>query len=231
MIDRIKEKIINFINKGSEHKKMFIFSTIILVWLICVLIAATIGFGVSKDVKPSEQVSDIVTTEITTVAPTRLPTTTITTTTEKITTTKAETTTTKPVVTTTKPVTTTAAPTTTKAAATQSNYIGYFKITFYCACSKCCGKYAVNRPVDANGNVIVKGAAGRVLVPHYSIAVDPKVIPLGKTVTFNGKTYRADDTGGKVKGNVIDIYTGTNHSEALQIAYSMKNQYAEVYWK
>lgn len=226
MIDRIKEKITNFINKGPEYKEMFIFSTITLIWLICVIIAVTIGFGVSKDAESSEQVSDIVTTDITTTMPTRLPPTT----TEKITTTKAETTTTKPVVTTTKPVTTTAAPTTTKAATTQSNYIGYFKITVYCACSICCGKYAANRPVDANGNVIVKGAAGRVLVPHYSIAVDPKVIPLGKTVTFNGKTYRADDTGGKVKGNVIDIYSGTDHAEANRIASSMKSQYANVYW-
>lgn len=225
MIDKIEEKITNFVNKGPEYKEMFIFSTITLVWLICVIIGITVYSGVTKDVDPSEQETITEVVETTVALPTRLPPTT-----EKITTTKAETTTTKPVVTTTKPVTTTAAPTTTKAATTQSNYIGYFKITVYCACSICCGKYAANRPVDANGNVIVKGAAGRVLVPHYSIAVDPKVIPLGKTVTFNGKTYRADDTGGKVKGNVIDIYSGTDHAEANRIASSMKSQYANVYW-
>lgn len=225
MIDKIEEKITNFVNKGPEYKEMFIFSTITLVWLICVIIGITVYSGVTKDVDPSEQETVTEVVETTVALPTRLPPTT-----EKITTTKAETTTTKPVVTTTKPVTTTAAPTTTKAATTQSNYIGYFKITVYCACSICCGKYAANRPVDANGNVIVKGAAGRVLIPHYSIAVDPKVIPLGKTVTFNGKTYRADDTGGKVKGNVIDIYSGTDHAEANRIASSMKSQYANVYW-
>lgn len=225
MIDRIKEKIINFINKGPEYKKMFIFSTITLVWLVCLILAVAIGSGVSKDAKPSEQETTTEVVETTVALPTRQPPTT-----EKVTTTKVETTTAKPVVVTTKPVTTTAALTTTKAATTQSNYIGYFKITVYCACSICCGKYAANRPVDANGNVIVKGAAGRVLVPHYSIAVDPKVIPLGKTVTFNGKTYRADDTGGKVKGNVIDIYSGTDHAEANRIASSMKSQYANVYW-
>lgn len=225
MIDKIEEKITNFVNKGPEYKEMFIFSTITLVWLICVIIGITVYSGVTKDVDPSEQETVTEVVETTVALPTRLPPTT-----EKITTTKAETTTTKPVVTTTKPVTTTAAPTTTKAATTQSNYIGYFKITVYCACSICCGKYAANRPVDANGNVIVKGAAGRVLIPYYSIAVDPKVIPLGKTVTFNGKTYRADDTGGKVKGNVIDIYSGTDHAEANRIASSMKSQYANVYW-
>lgn len=227
MIDKIEEKITNFVNKGPEYKEMFIFSTITLVWLICVIIGITVYSGVTKDVDPSEQETVTEVVETTVALPTRLPPTT-----EKITITKAETTTTttKPVVTTTKPVTTTAAPTTTKAATTQSNYIGYFKITVYCACSICCGKYAANRPVDANGNVIVKGAAGRALIPHYSIAVDPKVIPLGKTVTFNGKTYRADDTGGKVKGNVIDIYSGTDHAEANRIASSMKSQYANVYW-
>lgn len=225
MIDRIKEKITNFVNKGPEYKEMFIFSTITLVWLICVIIGITVYSGVTKDVDPPEQETVTEVVETTVALPTRQPPTT-----EKVTITKAEITTTKPVVTTTKSVTTTAAPTTTKAATTQSNYIGYFKITVYCACSICCGKYAANRPVDANGNVIVKGAAGRVLVPHYSIAVDPKVIPLGKTVTFNGKTYRADDTGGKVKGNVIDIYSGTDHAEANRIASSMKSQYANVYW-
>ena len=225
MIDRIKEKITNFTNKGPEYKKRFIFSIATFVLLICLIIAVAIGSGVSKDAKPSEQETITEVVETTVTLPTRLPPTT-----EKVTTTKAETTTTKPVVVTTKPVTTTAATTTTKVATTQSNYIGYFKITVYCACSICCGKYAANRPVDANGNVIVKGAAGRVLIPHYSIAVDPKVIPLGKTVTFNGKTYRADDTGGLVKGNVIDIYSGTDHAEANRIASSMKSQYANVYW-
>ena len=226
MIDKLEEKITNFVNKGPEYKEMFIFSMITLIWLLCVIIGVTVYSEVTKDDVPPEQeiVTEVV--ETTAALPTRLPPTT-----EKVTTTEAETTTVKTVVvTTTKPVTTTAAPTTTKAATTQSNYIGYFKITVYCACSICCGKYAANRPVDANGNVIVKGAAGRVLVPQYSIAVDPKVIPLGKTVTFNGKTYRADDTGGAVKGNVIDIYSGTDHAEANRIASSMKSQYANVYW-
>ena len=226
MIDKLEEKITNFVNKGPEYKEMFIFSMITLIWLLCVIIGVTVYSGVTKDDVPPEQETVTEVVETTVALPTRLPPTT-----EKVITTEAETTTVKTVVvTTTKPVTTTAAPTTTKAATTQSNYIGYFKITVYCACSICCGKYAANRPVDANGNVIVKGAAGRVLVPQYSIAVDPKVIPLGKTVTFNGKTYRADDTGGAVKGNVIDIYSGTDHAEANRIASSMKSQYANVYW-
>ncbi|KXZ40617.1 protein of unknown function [Alkalithermobacter thermoalcaliphilus JW-YL-7 = DSM 7308] len=39
------------------------------------------------------------------------------------------------------------------------------------------------------------------------IAVDPKVIPLGSTVYIESMgIYRAEDTGGAVKGNKIDIY-------------------------
>ena len=57
--------------------------------------------------------------------------------------------------------------------------LGEFNITAYCACEKCCGVYALNRPMDENGNPIVYGASGEVLIPEYSVAVDPEVIPYG----------------------------------------------------
>lgn len=155
-------------------------------------------------------------------------------TTEEQTTTEATSTTSTTISTTTTTMPTTTTKTTkveqTSKVATQGKLIGRFKITVYCSCAKCCGKYAYNRPVDSNGNVIVKGASGRVLIPHYSIATDPRVIPSGKEVILNGKVYRADDTGGAVKGNVIDIYAGTNHQEAMNFAYAMDSQYANVYW-
>ena len=34
--------------------------------------------------------------------------------------------------------------------------LGSFKLTAYCSCSLCCGKWANNRPVDENGNEIVR---------------------------------------------------------------------------
>lgn len=131
-------------------------------------------------------------------------------------------------ITTTELKTTTTKPTTTKSKTTKkSKNLGTFKITVYCACSKCCGKYAENRPIDSNGKEIVRGAAGRTLIPYYSIAVDPSVIPLGTKVIIDGKEYRADDTGGKVKGNVIDIYSGTDHKKALEYAGTL-SRYKEV---
>ena len=104
--------------------------------------------------------------------------------------------------------------------------LGEFKLTAYCSCQKCCGKWALNRPLDENGNEIVYGASGERLFASTSIAVDPSVIPLGTEVIINGNTYIAHDTGSAVKGNVIDIYFDS-HEEAWNFGL----QYAEVFIK
>lgn len=96
-----------------------------------------------------------------------------------------------------------------------------FIATAYCACEKCCGKWALNRP-----NGIVKGATGRELISNYSIAVDPKVIPYGTLVyDENGNEYRADDCGGAVKGNHIDIYMNSHEA-----ARNWGKQTIKIYW-
>lgn len=85
-----------------------------------------------------------------------------------------------------------------------------FIATAYCSCEKCCGEWANNRP-----NGIVYGATGRELIQNYSVAVDPKVIPYGTLIyDSNGNEYRADDCGGAIKGNRIDVYFN-NHKDAL----------------
>lgn len=102
--------------------------------------------------------------------------------------------------------------------------IGRFKLTAYCSCRKCCGKYADNRPVDENGETIVYGSIGVQLKAGVSIAVDPRVIPYGTNVVINGHTYIAQDTGGSIVGNRIDVYFD-DHQEALNFG----TQYAEVF--
>lgn len=47
-----------------------------------------------------------------------------------------------------------------------------------------------------------------------TIAVDPTVIPYGSEVIINGHTYIAEDCGGAIKGNRVDILFAT-HEEAL----------------
>ena len=80
--------------------------------------------------------------------------------------------------------------------------LGEFTITHYCACSRCCGK---SDGVTATGT---QATAGR------TIAVDPKVIPLGTEVIIDGQSYIAEDTGEAIKGNKIDIFC-ESHKEAI----------------
>lgn len=102
--------------------------------------------------------------------------------------------------------------------------LGEFKITAYCSCEKCCGKWASNRPKDENGKDIVYGSTGEVLIVGTSVAVDPSVIPYGSQVEINGHTYTAQDTGSAIKGNRIDVYFD-GHQDALNFGV----QYAEVF--
>lgn len=97
--------------------------------------------------------------------------------------------------------------------------LGTFKLTAYCSCSLCCGKWAYNRP-----DGIVYGAIGEELKEGYSIAVDPDVIPYRTEVIINGRTYKAQDCGGAIKGNRIDVYF-EDHDDALEFGA----QYAEVF--
>ena len=102
--------------------------------------------------------------------------------------------------------------------------LGEFTLTAYCSCSRCCGKWANNRPQDEYGNELVIGASGELLTAGYSIAVDPDVIPYGTIVIINGQEYKAQDTG--VKGNEIDIYFIT-HKETVDFGI----QAAEIFIK
>lgn len=99
--------------------------------------------------------------------------------------------------------------------------LGEFKLTAYCSCEKCCGIWAYSRP-----NGIVYGAIGEELKEGYSIAVDPNVIPYGTEVVIYGKTYKAQDCGGAIKGNRIDVYFN-DHDDALEFGV----QYADIFIK
>ena len=82
--------------------------------------------------------------------------------------------------------------------------LGTFKITHYC-----CEKY----PHICNAGPPYKTATGT--TPHVGgCAVDPKKIPLGSYIKINGVVYHAEDTGGAIKGNRIDLVVDT-HQEAL----------------
>lgn len=92
-------------------------------------------------------------------------------------------------------------------------------ITFYC-----CEEYP---HICGTGTGIT--ASGRRVTPYVSCAVDPDVIPLGSTVMleYNGEMVylRADDTGGSIKGNRLDIAV-KGHQEALSLGVKT----ADIWW-
>lgn len=86
--------------------------------------------------------------------------------------------------------------------------LGTFKITHYCPCSKCCGKWADG--ITATGTQATQGR---------TIAVDPDVIPYGTEVLVSYEdgteaVYIAEDCGGAIQGNRIDVYMDS-HQAAL----------------
>ena len=87
--------------------------------------------------------------------------------------------------------------------------LGNFKLTAYCPCVACCGKS------DGITSTGVKAQANR------TIAVDPKIIPYGTVVEIGGNEYVAEDCGGAIKGNRIDVFFDT-HDEALQFGVQHK---------
>lgn len=74
--------------------------------------------------------------------------------------------------------------------------IGPFKLTAYSG-----PQLGQAQPITASGTT---ARAGR------TVAVDPKVIPLGSRIYIEGLGERiAEDVGGGVKGHHIDVYLGT----------------------
>ena len=90
-------------------------------------------------------------------------------------------------------------------ASTHGEKLGKFVITAYCTCRICCGVYSGRN----------RTASGTVPTSNHTIAVDTSVIPFGTKVVINGQVYVAEDRGGAIKGNRIDMFFMT-HKEALR---------------
>lgn len=91
----------------------------------------------------------------------------------------------------------------------QGKYLGRFKLTAYCSCSICCGKWS-------GGGT----ASGTTPTPGRTIAMVG--VPFGTKLSINGQIYTVEDRG-TAYGHV-DIFMGS-HSQAL--SFGMK--YADVY--
>lgn len=58
-----------------------------------------------------------------------------------------------------------------------------------------------------------------------TIAVDPSIIPYGSTVLIDGKEYLAQDCGGAIKGNKIDIFSEYPKQERYQVEIYIKREW------
>ena len=93
--------------------------------------------------------------------------------------------------------------------------LGEWKVTGYCKCRICCGKWADNRP---NGKVIVNGIE---LIEGVSCAAD---LPIGTRLMIGGKVWVVHDRPAEriIKANggkVVDLYCGS-HDEAWDVGNS-----------
>lgn len=84
------------------------------------------------------------------------------------------------------------------------------KITFYCACAKCCGK---TNGITASGKRVRRGVT----------VAAPRTYKFGTKLYIKGFGYRTvQDRGGAIKDNRIDIYVPT-HAKALKLGLRYAN--------
>lgn len=89
--------------------------------------------------------------------------------------------------------------------------LGTFKCTYYTGAA------------DEGGSIT---ALGTPVTPWYTVAVDPRVIPLGSKIRIEGYDgiFYCADTGSAIKGSILDIAVGSK-SEASNLGV----QYHKVY--
>lgn len=86
--------------------------------------------------------------------------------------------------------------------------LGEFKITAYCPCEKCCGKWADG--YTSSGDKATEG---------ITIAADWSILPEGTILDIDGVGERIiQDTGGAIKGKRLDLYF-EDHQAALNFGF------------
>ncbi len=109
----------------------------------------------------------------------------------------------------------------TESAVCNDVFLGEFTLTAYCPGRCCCGKWASGYT-----------ATGTLATERRTIAVDPKVIPYGSRVLLiwpdgTQHSYIAEDCGGGVNGNHIDVFFN-DHQAARVFGVQSAMVYREV---
>lgn len=106
----------------------------------------------------------------------------------------------------------------TKVRVEKKKYLGKFYITHYCPCARCCGQ--------GGGKVT---ASGTVPTAGRTVGVNPKLISYGTRLKVGDtRGYIAEDTGGGIGWNHLDIYCNS-HAEALSKGVGWEKVWAITY--
>lgn len=89
----------------------------------------------------------------------------------------------------------------------KGTYLGVFKTTAYCSCSKC----------SSGSNLTYSGTVPKA---NHTISADINLYPIGTKLMIGDIIYTVEDIGSSVSGNRLDIYFET-HQQAL--SYGLKN--------
>lgn len=92
--------------------------------------------------------------------------------------------------------------------------VGEFRITYYCNDCDACGTDGTT----SNGSTLDN--------TYNSVAVDKSVIPEGSRLLINGVEYIANDVGGEINGNDIDIVI---YDTPHEVVHDMGVDHYEVY--
>lgn len=87
--------------------------------------------------------------------------------------------------------------------------LGQFVITYYWP-----GEDKYGR-LTSTGNIAREGK---------TIAVDPTIIPYGSIIKINGNEYIAEDCGGAIKGNKIDIFVDSPKTQKYTVEIYIKRE-------
>lgn len=101
-------------------------------------------------------------------------------------------------------------------AKSKETHLGEFEITYYCSCTKCCGK---TDGITASGTLAIEG---------QTVAADWAVLEPGTEIYIEGIGYRTvEDKGGAIQGNRIDVYMDS-HAAALEAGRHMTDVWIVV---
>ena len=95
-------------------------------------------------------------------------------------------------------------------------YLGKFIITGYDDCELCQEEW------------VGMTAIGVAPTEYNTIAVDPSVIPLGSYVWIDGIRYHAEDVGGAINDNHIDIFVGSHEETYEEFCNKIADVYLEI---